>query len=963
MPGMSLLLVLDRDDVGETERRAIRAITHPAAITERVGGRAISRGMGMGLFVHGEITSEHRLDFIVNTAQTRCKHTTNYAQTWHKHSSDSGIYTKSGVKRYTSFPIPVSASSEPRTHITSVHWGCERIEMSGPGPLRTTRSSPAASFSPYGSQGRRTPAPSQTSSTRPLQPVIEEAENVPQQGLRMSIGRSRLSSSTAGPARTMLYEPWQSSEPRTSSPPPTSPTPASRSRQQSSLMPLDSAFSGSTAVGRDQREQRNYSQKIQMLEAAIAVNNQQNDAILQRLAAAEITIFNLSDTCKNQQQAIQASEEHANELTIRIDDLESTIDALQSSHATSSTAEGSSQEDRRAVKVLLKQAIKILHGCDAPVIPPLPGTDVPLLEAANGEAGGDRAMRWDYIRKFRDRVNAIETQRLLTYLQNKRDEIPLPNDIRRDDIPPYTTNSNLYIDCISDIFRAYRKSFYSSTSKTWETETKAEVEAAIIELKEQLANPTPQGDPAELAKWEGFVAEMDKLVQSAEADDKGNVRSKLVVLARQFKGKRMHTEAYHGPEYACMEQLHCLPAPTSVKSDDGSREWYWPAIDGVFSQTYLNVFNTIYETRDPLIKNPSDIAVVAPAEFQHPPYEHYWATTFPKLHENPQRWMFDPAWLQAQTSDIIDLRVVPVDHPMDPEEVKDTQWYINHPQQLGRLARTAGKAAAAKKPAKKKPAKKNTRSVSIDMRSSQPPTSQSQTSLSTQSQPTGGPGPSPARDDGMDQQPSRIMKGRSGPASSSVTPRIGPTASEGGSRGTQLAGPSRQPPITQHLANTRFDSESNRSSQQNIDPMFRGSTYNKHSLRGSSSQSSSKQGSQHRTQAASMSTFIPPLPRTLSTASMPRRDGSSQGLSATLYNGSPGLGRPANPFAEHDRNSTAQPTDDGMEGRRYFYPDDEGDEGDENEEEPNEGFQDERFHENQAGHSDHHDAYHDSFMT
>jgi hypothetical protein len=61
----------------------------------------------------------------------------------------------------------------------------------------------------------------------------------------------------------------------------------------------------------------------------------------------------------------------------------------------------------------------------------------------------------------------------------------------------------------------------------------------------------------------------------------------------------------------------------------------------------------------------------------------YPVTRHAQLHKAPQKWMFDPDWLAAHP----DLPVVDCNTWLVPEDVKKTDWYLDHPLTLAQASR------------------------------------------------------------------------------------------------------------------------------------------------------------------------------------------------------------------------------------------------------------------------------------
>ncbi|KAH8083101.1 hypothetical protein HD553DRAFT_343094 [Filobasidium floriforme] len=762
------------------------------------------------------------------------------------------------------------------------------------GPARTNSGSSA--YSPY---GRRTGGRDHTAAPAfqfppaflPLSTVHERSSPVSTQQQYRPAASGRTREPSANPEQNQA-RPRYSSVNYNSSPPPSSPSPSTGLTLPDSFIPQASAFSSvSSSVPRDQRQTL---QQLQSLQATNEIYARDIRAIGERLVAAEALIEGLAKRVTEQDGIIGEGEETIKDLKARVEELEDVKESSQYVEEMGHQVEPGG-EGRRCLKIFIKSAIKVLHGCEAPVLPPLPGQTMPLLTTASGDSGSVEAMRWDYTKKFRDKANAIQTQRLLEFVEKRPGDVPLPNDCPRDSIPAYDINTNVYVDCIREVFTAYRKSLANAVCKTWESETKELVESAIATLETSLAGPDPSGDPGDVTRWKAYVSEINKMIAAEQTDEKGNVRSKLVVLARQIKGKRMHTR-FHGPEYASLDEIHGLPAPIPVKSAEGAREWYWPDMPSVFSAEYGAVFDEIYGTRDPLVKNQTEIATESPADFTFPTYQHYFATTAPKLHENPQRWMFRREWLATVPHDIQELRIVPVDQPMSPDDVKQTPWYLNHPQRLGRSV-TAASSKKKGKASGKKPAVKIAASPAPFARSSQA----SVEPLSGPSQSQAGSSTEVESQISAPKETTRIMKGRTGAASSSVTPRSGLAGySQPASQSSQTPFVARQPQITDHLYQTRpsvagsvsGSSQSKHSQQMVLDPTLGGSTYNRHSLRSSTQEPTHSNPSHFGHHSTG---FVPPMRVEASAATTSFPGGSNAGLQTTLYQGSPGLGRTSDP--------------------------------------------------------------------
>jgi hypothetical protein len=227
-------------------------------------------------------------------------------------------------------------------------------------------------------------------------------------------------------------------------------------------------------------------------------------------------------------------------------------------------------------------------------------------------------------------------------------------------------------------------------------------------------------------------------------------------MEKLMQNRRTFT-AYSSPQYEGLECCYWLPALYPVVSGDETK-WYRPNTKPVLSEKvsrpveghsynhhsptkpfdvqFMKLYNTIKDTKVVSAgsrqggKPPSGPTFEAeesyPEGFEPRVVQMYPVPNHSFLHQAPQRWIFTSAFLEDPENEDAIRNIVPVDVPTSFEDVKQLEWYKNHPWVLQKARNEARKAKVAAAGGKKAAAgsKKASKAVAGDKRrrqgSSQP---------------------------------------------------------------------------------------------------------------------------------------------------------------------------------------------------------------------------------------------------
>ncbi|KAG7548895.1 hypothetical protein FFLO_03187 [Filobasidium floriforme] len=483
------------------------------------------------------------------------------------------------------------------------------------------------------------------------------------------------------------------------------------------------------------QSQRQSYQHIQRLDATASQHETELTRIRNTLAdvVADVGVLTghlekqaeqLEEARREKEALVAQMQEMDNEQTARIADLEEMVADLEdevygegdggSGGGNRGTA---TSQEKRALAVYLKRVLEQLHGERPPLAYPDKDESWPQLTTADGAPAGP-AMRWDYSKAFREEPNISQTRLLLKFVKEKPDAVDMPNDTPMSMVLPYSTHVNVYSKALSDIFKQYRAATKTQALKKWKDrkpEVLREIESLLAE--DQGDEPLPlEQRRAQAAELQKMVDKMDGQAAAVDGDKKGNVRSKCQSMVQRVK-KIRPTSPYSAVKFEFLEDVYCMPPPTLVKQPNGQFKAYATDMSAVYSDQFIEMFQLIWESEDPTgTSSHSPIINDPPIGYEPQPPSPYWATQFGQLHLNPQRWMFNDTFLasHAPTSPIWN-RIVDVNEPTSPEDVKLTQWYLMHPQTLGRTPKGAAKSKTSvpKDTTKSRNSKKRVRSVSI----------------------------------------------------------------------------------------------------------------------------------------------------------------------------------------------------------------------------------------------------------
>ncbi|KAG7527376.1 hypothetical protein FFLO_06995 [Filobasidium floriforme] len=367
----------------------------------------------------------------------------------------------------------------------------------------------------------------------------------------------------------------------------------------------------------------------------------------------------------------------------KIEELTTELQRLRDQRGVESDEEESTPTTKRqrlGISRLVREAVDYCHGCPAPV--PLPDcapgdTDWPKLAKGDG-SDGPPAMRWDYNKPFTDKFNVAQQDKLTHVLRHNREALAMPSDFPLTAIPPYDTHANVYRNIISRRFKQLAAKIKLEETRNWATEGRAKVMAEIEELD------AIESQDVEVAKTlkekRDYVRKMDEAGKDLENDAtgtvKGPIRSRLQTASTWLPNRRALNPEYSDRKWACMDELFCNVPLTKVKEGDKTL-FLTPELEGVYSEEFINARQAIIDTRSPLLSRATGTKPDAYTDL-HPgpvPAQPYWATRTQNVHQNPQRWMFDPSWL-ADHPEEEDAYVVPVDEPTHPEDVKSLDWCV-----------------------------------------------------------------------------------------------------------------------------------------------------------------------------------------------------------------------------------------------------------------------------------------------
>lgn len=203
----------------------------------------------------------------------------------------------------------------------------------------------------------------------------------------------------------------------------------------------------------------------------------------------------------------------------------------QARNAPSSSVPAEDPVERKMITALVKSAINVMHGCEAPVAYPTEGW--PKLKKADGSDGED-ALRFDYTKSATEEPNHAQSLRLLEFIKTHRNaaDIPLARDTPIEKIPTVETCIDIYKSAIKSIFQNYADIVRAKEIREWRGAGGKEKLQADLRKEEAKVNPSA----SRIAQMKEELRTKEKALQSLSKKDGSNVRSKSVTVSTRMAG-------------------------------------------------------------------------------------------------------------------------------------------------------------------------------------------------------------------------------------------------------------------------------------------------------------------------------------------------------------------------------------------------------------------------------------------
>ncbi|KAH8079624.1 hypothetical protein HD553DRAFT_345382 [Filobasidium floriforme] len=335
---------------------------------------------------------------------------------------------------------------------------------------------------------------------------------------------------------------------------------------------------------------------------------------------------------------------------------------------------------QKSIGRMVRAAVEFCYGDGTPPPQPYPGEDGdwPTRVTSDGQLG-ETVVRWNLEENYTHQVNVRESSRILQLLRTNRAAIPLTGDLPLDSVPLYETHADVYRQALARCFKQAVEGYRKQQVKEWTNGERDRVAREVAELAKLGV-----AGAGRLAERKDHMAFMDSLAaktETARNGDKALIRARLTTMTKWISTRRKLVAKYSGDEYNCLDQPYCGIALVPVK-DGEKTDMYWPDMESVYSQAYIDAYTACYEHKIGTTKS-TGTSVKKP-DTEHPAIraEPYWPSCIKDLAFGPQRWMFRQEWLDEMmedptTADRIEAWLVPADQPTSVEEIQRSKWFVD----------------------------------------------------------------------------------------------------------------------------------------------------------------------------------------------------------------------------------------------------------------------------------------------
>lgn len=264
----------------------------------------------------------------------------------------------------------------------------------------------------------------------------------------------------------------------------------------------------------------------------------QTDSLLNVTNRHQTALTDVQASVKDILRRLEESERTAASHRVRIEELEAELqkrkDKRDDSDDEDDDTTPTTKNQRAGISRIIREAVDYCYGVAAPVSYPTcrPGDpEWPKHTKADGSEGND-AMRWDFSRSPADKINTVQTDKLIHVLRFCRQAIPMPSDFPLAGIPLYDTHTDVYRRIISRRFRQLADKLKLQETREWTTTGRAKLLAEIEVLDE--AESQDEDIAKQIDEKRTFLLRMDDAmgqVDGAVGGKRNLVRSRLQTVS------------------------------------------------------------------------------------------------------------------------------------------------------------------------------------------------------------------------------------------------------------------------------------------------------------------------------------------------------------------------------------------------------------------------------------------------
>ncbi|KAH8082410.1 hypothetical protein HD553DRAFT_325214 [Filobasidium floriforme] len=264
------------------------------------------------------------------------------------------------------------------------------------------------------------------------------------------------------------------------------------------------------------------------------------------------------------------------------------------------------------------------------------------------------------------------------------DLLPLTSDVARESLPAYKDAVDLYNTAIAKKFKHLSASWKRKQISEW-----SKGDGRRDDLLQEITQLEEEQQTEGLEEKKALLSIMDAAAAKPERQNRNNMRAKLTVMQNYMTTKRALMSEYQGDEWKCLESLYVQipPVTKSGANGKGKKTWHWPQRDGVYSEEFLEAYYAVYDNQEASTGKVTGTTINPPPPGWIPPVaQPYLPSSYEFLHLAPQRWMFTESWIEENPK--LQMSVIPIGRPTDPEVVKASVWYRSHAWALGKSTGT-----------------------------------------------------------------------------------------------------------------------------------------------------------------------------------------------------------------------------------------------------------------------------------